>query len=185
MKMKNKAAFSLAELLVSISIIAILTVLFLVNYRQANQRTDIIMTSQIMVTDIRFAQANSLGLIKYDGDVPAGGWGVYFSSAEGENDKYTIFADLNDNKIYDDGEARPDLGGRVIILPRNIIIDEMITNTGSYDRLDVTFLPPDPRTIIFGTSSENLEARIILREAVGDTTKSIVINFAGLIEVID
>ena len=96
----SNQGFTLVEMLVSISIIAILTGLFLANYSSINRRTDVAMAAQVLVTDIRFAQANALGLIKYDGDAPDGGWGVYLSSDEAENDTYTIFADLNDAGVF-------------------------------------------------------------------------------------
>jgi prepilin-type N-terminal cleavage/methylation domain-containing protein len=181
--MHKKRAFSLIELLVSMSIISILTVLFLSNYRSANRRTDLIMTSQILVTDIRYAQANALGLTKYNGVTPEGGWGVYFSSID--NDYYIIFADADDSERYDDGEAREDFGGRVIYLPNNIVIEELNLEGTVVSEAHVTFLPPDPITRLRGDSYAGNFLEIKVRETINDTVKTVRINFLGLVEVID
>ncbi len=183
--MYKKRAFSLIELMVSLSIIAILTVLFLVNYRSANRRTDLTMTAQILVTDIRYAQSNALGLVQYEGLMPEGGWGVYFSSADSANDQYIIFADDNDNERYDQGEANPAFGGRVVKLPKNIIIDQVRLGSATYTDANVTFLPPDPTTRLRSGSHTSYELEIVLKETADNNTETIRVNFLGLIEVID
>ncbi len=181
----NHAAFSLIELIVSMSIITLLTALFLANYHSVNRRTDLTMAAQVLVTDIRMAQANALGLMKYDGLVPAGGWGVAFDADQTGNTQYSIFADENDNQNIDSGEAAANLGGRVVDLPPNIEIDRIYVNTNGEQSACVTFLPPDPITRISGSSATGTIMEIRLHEKLNDTTKTVRVNFLGLIEVID
>lgn len=186
MKKKNLDAFTLIELIVSMSIIVILTAIFLANYHSINKRTDLTITAQSLVSDIRYAQSNSLGLLKYQGSVPAGGWGVAFSSlpADGTSgpnkSRYEIFADENNNAKFDLGEADVNLGGRVINLPANIVIDNLSLESVS----NVTFLPPDPITKITGASdATSTYLTIILKDTALGATKTVRVNFLGLIEV--
>lgn len=173
--------FSLIELLVSISIIALLTGIFLSNYHSAGRRTDLTMTAQTLVTDIHFAQANALGLVQYDGATPAGGWGIALSSAASDNNHYLIFADENNNQRYDDGEAAANLGGRQVNLPDNIVVDNLSIGAKS----DITFLPPDPITTLRSDNGTSTVLDIRLKEKSNNTIKTIRINFLGLVEVID
>ena len=76
--LKNKKGFSLAELIVSLGIIMMMMIVFMANYKNSNKRTDLVMTAQTMVADIHLAQNNALGLVKYNGTVPGGGWGISF-----------------------------------------------------------------------------------------------------------
>ncbi len=181
----KKLAFTLIELIVSMSIIVILTTIFLVNYRQSNQRTDIVMAAQLLVSDARFAQSNSLGLTKYNGMMPEGGWGIFLSSVDSENNKYIIFADINNNYQYDEGEAEENFGGKTVVLPKNITIYSLSIDNVISNNLYVTFLPPDPITRIYDGANDKNKAEIILKESVNETTKKIQINFNGLIDVVE
>lgn len=184
-KRYNLSGFTLLELIVSISIMSILTALFLANYHSNNQRTDLTMAAQTLVSDVRYAQANALGLIKYDGEVPAGGWGLFFTS-DGENeDKYIIFADENDDQLYADTESLESLGGRIEELPPNIYIDKITVNSVEKAKASVTFLPPDPITRINTGYATGTVLEISLKETINNTTKTVRINFLGLAEVVD
>lgn len=175
------------ELLTSMAIITLITGIFLANYRDAEKRNDLTLSAQNLVSDIHIAQSNSLGLAEYiDAGVPTvppGGWGVHFSSADPGNDGYVIFADLNSDGRYNDGEGMASSGARVITFSRNIRIKEF--NHLSGPTLDLTFLPPDPITNISDEVSTTTEADIVLTELGKNNTKAISINFLGLAEVVD
>lgn len=182
---RKKQGYSLLELIVSISIIALLTGLFVANYHGANKRTDLTMAAQLLVTDFRYAQANALGLIKYDGEVPAGGWGLRVSSGNTERQGYTIFADGDDDQVYDPGEGTENLGGREVKFSPNIYIESISLDSGENSVADVTFLPPDPITRIKSGTATGTVLDIRLKEQVNNTTKTVRVNFLGLVEVID
>jgi prepilin-type N-terminal cleavage/methylation domain-containing protein len=183
--LSSRSGFSLAELIISLSIISLLSALFLANYHSSNQRTDLIMTAQTLVTDIRFSQANALGLIKYDGQTPAGGWGVALFSDEQNNGYYLLFADENDDERYNDGEASEALGGRRIDFSPNIFVDQITINGTEQSRANISFLPPDPLTRLRADIATGTVLEIRLKEKINNTTKTVRINFLGLVEVID
>lgn len=176
----QKPGMTLIELITSIAVIALISGIFLANYHSNIKRTDLTMTSQTAVADIRLAQGNALGLLKYQGQVPAGGWGAYFSTTASST--YVIFADNNNNGRFDTGENAAEYGGKTVALPENIKIDNISIGSSA----NIVFLPPDPITKISqngGTEVPSVTIR--MREMIGSTTKTIRVNFLGLAEVID
>jgi prepilin-type N-terminal cleavage/methylation domain-containing protein len=187
--MIKKSGFTLIELIVSVAIMVMVTGIFLANYNSANRRTDLTMTAQKMVTDIRLAQNYALGLARYGGsgslNVPFGGWGVHFDLQTYGTNKYVVFADDNGNKVYDSGEDNLQYGAQVTTLPTNIIINSITLGGVSSNKADITFLPPDPITTIMGQSATSSSATIVLKDTKTNTVKTVRINFLGLAEVID
>lgn len=174
------------ELIVSISIITLLTAIFLANYHTINQRTDLTMTAQVMVSDIRSAQANALGLIKYEGEIPQGGWGVFLSAYADEGGQYIIFADMDGDQTQSGDEAAISYGAKTVTLPPKINIDGIFLPNGSQVfKANIIFLPPDPLTYIVTEQGTTTSLSIRLKENVNNTTKTVRINFLGLVEVID
>jgi len=194
LKISAKHGFTMIEMIVSISLITIITALFVANYRQSNKRTDLIMAAQSLVADLHLAQNNTLGLVKYNMAeplVPSGGWGVNFDLTK---NSYTIFADLdgpgeNGNLEFDpdvEGEVR--YGARTTVFPSGVLISSLKTNNGETNqKVNVTFLPPDPKTNIYrvDTSATSTVLEIELKELRDNTTKTVRVNFLGLVEVID
>jgi hypothetical protein len=183
-------------MVVSISIITLVSALFIANYRSASKRTDLIMTAQNLVADVHLAQNNTLGLVKYNGSVPAGGWGINFNKA---NNTYTIFADLDAPATptvpspgymqYDpSSEGDTSYGARVTTLPAGLeILDLKLANGTSQAQVNVTFLPPDPQTSIYQpiTAATSTSLEVDLRETRNNSTKKVFINFLGLVEAQD
>lgn len=184
--MIKKTGFTLIELIVSVSIIAMVTGIFLANYSSANRRTDLTMTAQKVVTDVRLAQNYALGLARYgasgSNNVPIGGWGVHIDLLNYSTNRYVVFADDNGNGIYDIGEDDIARGAQVTILPINIKIDS--TSVGT--KADITFLPPDPVTTITNlVNNTNKQVDIVLKDTKTNSYKTVRINYLGLVEVID
>jgi prepilin-type N-terminal cleavage/methylation domain-containing protein len=185
----KKNGFTIIELIVSVAIISLVTGIFLANYSSANRRTDLTMTAQKLVSDIRLAQSYALGLARYGSSgathVPIGGWGIYFNLINLGTDRYMIFADDNADTYYSSGEAAETYGGQTVYLPKNIIIQSMqVASTGT-DKVNVTFLPPDPVTNINNGVATGTSAVIVLKDVKTNSLKTIRINFLGLIEVLD
>lgn len=187
----KRNAFTLLEMVVSISMIAMVTVLFIANYKTANKRTDLIMTAQSLVADMHLAQNNALGLVKYNEAVPAGGWGIAFDVSK---NYYTLFADLEAPgelgymNINEATEGVTEYGGRTTFLPAGITISRLTLSGGvENNAVNVTFLPPDPRTNIYSISSGATTSAVMveLKEGRNNSVKTVRINFLGLAEVLD
>lgn len=191
---KSLTAFTMMEMLVSISVIMIISIIFIANYRSTNKRTDLIMTSQMTVADFRFAQNNSLGLVKYNGSVPAGGWGIHIDI---NDDSYTVFADLDAPETagymrYDAAtEGVYDYGARKVSFGEDMMIESLSIYNGSLwlpaTQANITFLPPDPQTNIFNPDTD-LEGQVLemeIKDLRGGDIKKIQVNFLGLIEVVE
>lgn len=166
---KKSAGFTMMELMVSIFIIALISGIFLTNYHSTNKRSELILTAQKLVSDIRLMQANSLGAVELAGEVPEGGWGVHFN--EGDSD-YIIFADIDADYTYDGGEEY-----KIINLPGSITINSIDIGNS----VDIVFEPPDPTTYINTDPVANVQIEL----TDGDSSKTIEVNFFGLIDVID
>lgn len=190
----NKKAFTLLEMIVSLGMITFIMVIFIVNYRSANKRTDLTMTAQMMAADVHAAQNSSLGLVKYGTlGVPAGGWGVNFNKTR---NTYTVFADLNTPgtlgyMVYDPSlEGDKSRGAREISLGPDIKIENIRMYSGSNSvssttMANISFLPPDPRTNLYNalTTATSTAIEIDLKSIIDSRVKTLRVNFLGLVEV--
>lgn len=171
--LKKNSGFSLVELLVSITIIAMLSGIFLANYKGAGQRSELSLAAHKLASDLRLAQNRSLGSFKRNGVIPNGGWGIYIDKTSSPNN-YVFFADDNypdsPNYIFDQSEA-----AETIKLP------EKITLSHPGDNVSIVFEPPVPKTYINGQNSGDIS--IVLTD--GNTTKTVLVNFFGLVDVIE
>ncbi|MBL7057708.1 prepilin-type N-terminal cleavage/methylation domain-containing protein [Patescibacteria group bacterium] len=168
----KQAGFTLVEMLVSVSIIGIMSTMYFTNYNKGGVGVDLSSAAEEMASKIRIAQNYSLGTKKFNYVTPLSNWGVHFDYENNDN-SYKVFADLNGNYIFDEGEEYS-----TTYLPRNV----RITGVTIASPVDVIFLPPDPRTYINGDYGQTVE--LTLTEDVNNTIKKININFIGLIDVI-
>lgn len=118
-QIRSKKGFTLVELMVSLSIIIVLVSLVVINYNIGFSENNLTNAQSISYQNIRLAQSYALSYRSYD-DVSPSYWGVYFEQG---TSSIILFADLNGNYSYDDGEADILLGGKTIALPQDIIID--------------------------------------------------------------
>ena len=181
---------TLIEMVVSLAVVMFIATIFIFNYRDNNKRTDLIMASQVMVSDIHRAQNNSLGLLQYGDEVPKGGWGVYFNLDT--SDRYIIFPDMQG--VGDSGyqaynpqtEGDINLGARVVELAPEIVIDNIFLGTdNSRNEVAITFLPPDPRVSINSGGTTSTDLYIDLKDLRSGTVKRMLVNFLGLAEIIN
>jgi len=166
---KKLAGFTVMELMVSTFIITLISGIFLANYHSTNKRSELILVAQKLVSNIRLMQVNSLGAVELANEVPEGGWGVHFNQGYSN---YIIFADIDGDYIYDGNEEY-----KTISLPGNIIINSIDIGNSA----DIVFAPPDPITYINTDPVTNV--RIELTD--GESSKTIEVNFLGLIDMVD
>lgn len=193
-KLKNNKfdypALTLIEMIVSLAVVMFIATIFIYNYQDNNKRTDLIMASQVLVSDIHRTQNNALGLLQYGDQVPPGGWGLYFDTTSPT--QYVVFPDMqapgqSGYHQYDpETESDIDKGARLINLARGIEISEIyFAGYNIKSNASVSFLPPDPRVNIYHGSASSTELYIVLKDLRNDATKTILVNFLGLAEVMD
>jgi prepilin-type N-terminal cleavage/methylation domain-containing protein len=169
--------FTMAELVVSIFIIALISGLVLTNYGGAKHNSELRITAQKLASDIRMMQNYSLSEKKNDltDALPSGGWGIYFKTAS--TGSYMIFADNDNQHDYDS----PSESYEVITLPKYIEISQIAVDGTGAASGTATFLPPDPTVYINNSTSTTLA--ITLRETSNNKTSVISLNPFGLIDV--
>lgn len=174
---KNNKGFTLVEIIVSVSIIGLISGLFLTNYHGTKNSSELIMAARKLSSDIRVAQNYTLGLKKFKGDLPYGGWGLNFNSTN--NDRYILFADMNEDPAlgytYEAVEQYQE-----IKLPRNIIISAIEVDGVPKSFLNLVFEPPYSK--VYANLDNNKNSKIILTN--GEKTIEVFVNFFGLIDII-
>lgn len=95
------SGFTLIEVVVVLGIIVIIVGLGLANFQTTNNSSSTFSASRDMLTsDLRFAANKALNSERFQGEQPTG-WGVQLT---GGSNSYSIFADLNGNRMYDQKE---------------------------------------------------------------------------------
>lgn len=172
----KKAAFTLIELIVAISIIAIVVGVFLANYYGGETQSQLVNATSGLMRDLRTAQTKGAVNANYGPDIPFG-WGINLVSS---SSKYTIFADVNGNRILDDStEASVVKGSKEITLPEGITISS-ITNSP----MNIVFYSEQgvlKTSMTDGSVSLDSPVEIVLQEASTGETKTVYVNPFGLI----
>lgn len=168
MKKRNSKfnGFSLIEMMVVMSIIAILAVLVLANYQASQKRYALAQAVQRLVSDLRKTQNMAIS-----GSGIYSGYGIYANS---NSTSYVIFGNNGGTPRFDDG----DVALETINLPPKIKILSVSPLRGG---LDITFKPPAPTTYINGQSTLGSSAVFTLQTEDGSLTKTATVTTAGLI----
>jgi prepilin-type N-terminal cleavage/methylation domain-containing protein len=153
-QLKNKihnGGFTLVEMLVTLSIIAILATVFLGNRTNYSERLSLKNQTYIVALALRQAQVYSLG-VKGNGS-PATfntSYGVHFDSAYPSNE-FRFFTDQNGNGAFDSVEP-----SETMILANGVILSSVCGNngancystSGSFKKMSITFKRPQSAAII-------------------------------------
>jgi len=181
----KRQGFTLAEIMVSVAIIAIFSSMSIALFYSYRKTGELNMAAYKLISDIRKAQEYALGLKELnptDG-FPLGGWGVFFDKSNPAKNKYTIFADLDNDKIMDAGESSSEIYIQSNIVIQNINMDEAVMPG---NRVYATFLPPDPTVSLCRNGSlcatTNIEIKL---SQDGTSVVGVKINKNGLAEIIN
>jgi prepilin-type N-terminal cleavage/methylation domain-containing protein len=178
---KSKAGFTLAELLVVTAVILILTALILPNYRAGGSQFALERSAHKLAQDLRTAEEMAMSAKKFQDQIPSGGYGIYFN--KGEPLYYVLFADLNGNYQYDEGELVKNF-----LLEKEVQIKTLSTNIRfDISSLSIVFCPPDPTVEIYVETypTDNSKEAIITLSLKSDSsqTKEVSVNKAGLTDI--
>lgn len=185
--MKNKG-FTLIEITIVVTIIALLGTIFVANYRGGERQFALKRSAHKLSQDLRGAQEMAMSSqttpLEFGPETfPKGGYGIYFEEGA---DSYILFADCDGDGLYDGTGGSLSCVAATEITPYPEKIEEIFFEEGiSIDSLfpvspniSLTFFPPDPILIIKPTSNS---ASVVL--SFDGQTKTVSINSVGLIDV--
>lgn len=198
----DSKGFTLPELLVSISIFVIITTAVVANFRASEESGQLRLGAQTVASTLHslqnMAQTGRLTALcdnpaatvctgnpercvadACSPRLPAGGYGIQIAQDGGV---MTLFADGNENHLFDTGETLADM---VLNLPRNVIIDNADDATGPYESgsLTITFEPPEP-TVWINDGIVQEDAHIVLHHVKTNGTRTIILRrISGRIEI--
>ena len=162
---KKKNGFTLIEILIVVAIIGMLSAIVFIGLR--GKEDDFTIQRSAHKLDLDIGRAKELTMRAEDfGAVPSrGGFGVHF---EINDNYYILFADVNENRIFDAME-----------LYEKIELEQGVTITSlSQNPLTIVFIPPDPTVRISGGLTS---ATITL--GINSLIEAVNVNNAGLIYV--
>ncbi len=168
-------------MLVVIGIVAILSLLTFANYKSGGSQLALQRSANKIARDIRGAQEMAMSSREFAGQVPSGGYGLFFwKDTAGGIDyphKYVLFADLNGNHYRSGAEDV-----EWFMLEKGVKFSKFYLDGDEVSGSSFTFIPPDPTTCI-NDCTNNFTKIVISLENDSSATKTIILNEAGLIYV--
>ncbi len=186
----NGAGFTLAELLIVITIVLLLFPMVLTNYNVGEKQLSLYRSAHSLAQDLRnvqeMAMTGETTPFQFGQNFPRGGYGLYFES---NTNSYIIFADCDGDNEYDSsgiaascpeadsapGESYPEKIKDIPLEP-GVIISSIIPVTP----INIVFFPPTPIITIKPLPADN---QAIITLTLAGKTKTITINNVGLIDV--
>jgi type II secretory pathway pseudopilin PulG len=176
--------FTLVEALVVISIILVITLVFVPNLRLAERSQLLGQAAQILDQDLRRAEEMGLSAKEFHGIIPRGGYGLYFPGAGYTS--YIIFADCSDPPTYRYNTSATVCNGfpekvEEVVLPNGI----QLTALSPSSPLQITFTSPMPKITFSNATGEvtGLDATIALLLTATGQQRVVDVNKAGLVEI--
>ncbi len=160
--------FTIIELLVTVAILALLSATLFFN-TQAPDTFRLNKEAQRLAANARLIQEKALSSEDFSGNNPDG-WGLYFDTSNPK--QYILFADTNDNQVYDGSGEQFD---------RVQLDDPVSIRSVNNSQATVTYVPPRPRVVF---SPASLSEIVITMEASGvSDLKTITITSNGSVDV--
>ncbi|MBU0625858.1 prepilin-type N-terminal cleavage/methylation domain-containing protein [Patescibacteria group bacterium] len=199
----NRRGFTLVEMLISLSIFAVVTAFAMANFKAGQQGDELRLSARITASLIQRARTQTVSgyAIYYchggalagqlcptgndaecgDGvcqrDIPPA-YGINISAAVEENREVRIFADINGNEKYDVGEAlRSDS-----VSPGPFVFINSVAPV-QLNALDIIFTPPKPITSFNGSIVDGLATIILQHANTGRQTTITVNRISGLVSI--
>ena len=187
--MENRA-FTLIELMVTVSLISLLSVLTLANFRQGNKQFALTRSAYQLAQGIRRAEEMAISSQEFKGAFQ-GGFGIHLTLTPTNQDRgqYTLFVDCDNDNQFDEvsltcsdctgGSCTPNSFSEkveTIFLEKGIYISEL---SPSAESLVIKFYPPDP-VVTINPDASLASVSLTFGQS---QKKEVKINKAGLIEI--
>ena len=174
----KKLGFTLIELMITVSIIAIVVTASLAGYAGGEKKSNLEGGIRILEANMNLARGNFLSGLRYAGAPSLGGWGMHFDVS---TSTYTLFADTNNNGVYDAGEAIIGSGGQKFDLGQGLNFSQIdLGNT-----LDIDFYGTStPRASLISGGTSSSTACVEIAEISTNRVAGIRINDFGFFEVV-
>lgn len=195
---RNSRGFSYAEIMTVVAIIMVLSTVTMANMRTTGSTSELFVMAQKVISDIRMAQNMALSATDFEGESPAGGWGVFFDK---NLDYFVIYADKAnevenigeiDHVCHEDCSDASEEDYKKISLPDGSRIDRIYkvrTADGAEietDKFNITFEPPDPKThlceAVADCDYDRVEIVLVDEKL---NKREITVNFFGLVDTAD
>lgn len=172
--MKN--GFTLVEVLVSISIIGILSVVILLNYRTGQNQASLTRSAAALETSIRNAQDLAASASEFGGSIPCG-YGLRYVDSR----NYSLYAGAADAANCQASNHNFQAGTDAVYEDAKII-EPRVVFKNSFP--DIFFEPPDPATYINNNRSIGVSTVIDLcLESDPSVCRSLTVDTAGRISI--
>ena len=171
--------YTLIELMVVITIIAIITAIVAANYHAGNRQVVLDMQVNEFAQDLRKMQEWSFAAH----EVPVGyspgrasmpGYGIYVAK---DSESYYLYTDNDNDKKYSSGDT----------VQQTVYLDSKLEITScSPSPASINFIPPDPITVItdhLTNSTSTVQASVTFQIKGASSKRTVVVNGAGLIYV--
>ena len=173
----KKNAFTLVELLVVGTIIALLATIFLISYRGGEKQFSLQRSTHMLAQDIRRVQELAMRAEDFEGSVSRGGFGIHLESA---TSSYILFADCDKDGLFDAdrGAASCVAATDVVPFPEELKLER--ERRRLEEGVEIISVSPNPSIIVFIPPDPAVRIRDGLGNLVATTT--IVLGVDGLVE---
>lgn len=166
--------FTVSEILVVITIIAILSLIMLPYYSAAKHQLAVQRSASKLAQDIRLVIEKAMSAQEEPACGAGFGYGYGIELSDGDPGEYLLFADCNDNGSYEPSDELISQGQ--VEFEEGVEIESLSRNN-----LNIVFRPPDPTVTI---SNDDDTATIIIRSIrYPEKKRTIIINKIGLVDI--
>lgn len=183
---------TLVEVVVSIAIIIIFTIILIADFPAILRQFAISRATYKLAQDLRRAQDLGLSGAQVkdaNGDlvVGKGGYGIYIDASSGNNKQYILYADTNLPLDYQYDQGQDSIVETIDISREEpgVSISRIDNLTGG-NAVSINFTPPNPTTTISNLNTQGGETGInivLVSDADSSITRTVSVNKSGLIEV--
>ncbi len=169
----KEKGMTLIEILVTTAIIGTLLAVSFLSYRPRGQELALQRSAFKIAADIESVREMAMSAQKdSSGDIPAGGYGIYFDTTNPFN--YILFADLDASKSRK-SDGSEDV--KSVEIEKGLVLKTLSPSNPA----NITFVPPSPNVYLQGGTIIGQVDIIIAIQTDPSKTKTIIVNKAGLI----